>query len=90
MYLKRVLCCFITAQKRGDSSREQVSSNAGFTLCIDGKVLDITSLNNNHKWRGRGNKEGAVAAIKELEKAGLGVVIEEKCSRGATKVLGEN
>ena len=37
-------------------------------------------------FRGRGNKEGAVQAITELEAAGLGVVREERATCGTAKV----
>ena len=49
--------------------------------------MDISDLNKNHKFRGRGNKDGAVAAIMELEKEGLGVVKEERATRGTSKVI---
>ena len=54
-------------------------------LLLPGKVLDISALNTSHKFRGEGNK-GAVAAINELETADLGVVKEERATRGTTKV----
>ena len=57
------------------------------SLLLPGKVLDISALNTSHKFRGRGNKEGAVAAIHELQAAGLGTVKEERATRGTTKVL---
>ena len=63
-----------------------VAGTAGFMLLLPGKVLDISSLNSSHKFRGRGNKEGAVAAIKELESAGLGVVQENTATRGTKMV----
>lgn len=63
-----------------------MAGTAGYVLLLPGKVLDISALNTSHKFRGRGNKEGAVAAINELETAGLGVVKEERATRGTTKV----
>lgn len=62
------------------------SETAAFVLRLPGKKLDISVLNSSLKFRGHGNKAGAVAAIKELEAAGLGVVGEEKSTRGASKV----
>ena len=74
------------AQEKGGSSNDLVAGTAGYVLLLPGKVLDISALNTSHKFRGRGNKEGAVAAINELETAGLGVVKEERATRGTTKV----
>lgn len=65
---------------------ELCTETAAYVLLLPGKLLDISSLNSSHKFRGRGNKEGAVAAIKELEAAGLGVVKEERSTRGTSKV----
>ena len=64
----------------------QTTETASFILLLPGKLLDISALNTSHKFRNHGNKEGAVAAIKELEAAGLGVVKEEKATRGTSKV----
>ena len=47
--------------------------------------LENSPLNTAHKFRGRGNKDGAVAAIRDLEEAGLGSVIEYKATRGTKK-----
>ena len=58
-------------------------------LSLPGKVLDtccISQLNTQSKFRDRGNKEGAVAAMKYLEESGLGVVHMERANRGTSKV----
>ena len=73
------------AQEKRSSSNDLVARTAGYMLLLPGKVLDISALNTSHKFRGRGNK-GAVAAINELESASLGVVKEERATRGTTKV----
>lgn len=65
----------------------KVADTAAFVLLLPGKILDISALNSSHKFRDRGKKEGAVAAIKELESAGLGVVKEERATRGTSKVI---
>ena len=76
----------LAQQQKGTSGNELVAGTAAYVLLLPGKVLDISALNTSHKSRGRGNKEGAVAAIYELEAAGLGVVKEERATRGTTKV----
>ena len=55
-------------------------------LTLPGKTLDISALNTQRKFRDKGNKEGAVAAIRHLEESGLGEVREERASRGTAKV----
>ena len=71
----------LVAQTRGTVSGDIVVETAAFVLTLPGKILDISTLNSNHKFRGYGNKDGAVAAIKDLEKSGLGEVIEKKATR---------
>ena len=58
-----------------------MAGTAAYVLLLPGKVLSISTLNTSHKFRGRGNKEGAVAAIQELEAVGLGNVKEEGYTR---------
>ena len=55
-------------------------------LSLPGKVLDISALNSQHKFRDRGKKQGAVDAIQHLEEAGLGVVHKERATRGTALV----
>ncbi len=55
-------------------------------LTLPGKVLDISQLNTQRKFKNYGNKDGAVAAIKFLEQCDLGVVREERATRGTSKV----
>ena len=61
-------------------------STAAFTLLLPGRVLDISALNSQHKFRDRGKKQGAVEAIEHLEEAGLGVVQKERATRGTAMV----
>ena len=51
------------------SEHKQVAS---FCLTIPGKVLHISTLLAKKFFHNRGNKDGAVQAIKMLEKGGLG------------------
>ena len=55
-------------------------------LTLPGKVLDISALNSQHKFRDRGKKQGAVEAIEHLEEAGLGIIHKEWATRGTAMV----
>ena len=59
---------------------------ATFCLLLPGKILNISALLASKVFRDKGNKDGAVRAIKMLEEAGIGRVIEDKPPRGATVV----
>ena len=59
---------------------------AAFCLLLPGKMLYISTLLQLKRFRYKGNKEGAVRAIKMLESAGMGRVFEDKPTRGATAV----
>ena len=49
-------------------------SNAAFTLLLPGRILDLSTLLSTKKYRNRGNKDGALAAMKKLESDGLGKI----------------
>jgi hypothetical protein len=53
---------------------------------LPGKQLVLSVLLQAKKFRGRGNKEGAVAALKELERAGLGELEVNDMQRGTNSV----
>lgn len=59
---------------------------AAYCLLLPGKTLHISSLLAAKRFRDRGNKDGAVRAIRLLEKEGLGAVIERKPARGTSLV----
>ena len=61
-------------------------SVAAFCLLLPGKVLNLSTLLQAKKFRGKGNKEGAVAAFEELHKAGLGKLVSAGSRRGASSV----
>ena len=87
MTIQLQMCGYLfLAQEQQNPTSDQMTGTASYVLLLPGPVLDISALNTAHKFRGRGNKEGAVAAIKELEAAGLGVVKEERATRGTAKV----
>ena len=62
-------------------------STASFCLSkLQGKRLDLGSLLASKKFRGRGDKEGALVAFRELEKAGMGRLITSGATSGASSV----
>ena len=46
------LLCIALAQEKGNAPTEQVAGNAAYVLLLPGKVLDISTLNTVHKFRG--------------------------------------
>ena len=65
----------------------QDHSLAAYCLLLPGMTLHISALLAAKRFRDKGNKEGAVRAIKTLQDAGLGQVVENKPLRGTTMVL---
>ena len=56
-----------------------LQGNEGYILTLPGKSLDVSALvNKKKKFRSRGGKEGALAAMKKLEESGLGKLIVKK------------
>ena len=62
------------------------TSVAAYCLLLPGKQLHLSALLAAKKFRGRGNKDAAVAALQELEEAGLGKVEVEESRRGTAAV----
>ena len=86
MHIKPLIAYQFLVQAKQPTANDQTSETAGYILLLPGRELDISALNTAHKFRGRGNKEGAVAATTELEAAGLDVVKTEKATCGCAKV----
>ena len=59
---------------------------ASFCLQLPGKQLHLSALLTAKKFRGRGNKEAALLAFGELEKAGLGELKTQMSHRGTSAV----
>ena len=57
----------------------------GYVLLLPGTTLFITALNEKKKFRDMGNKQGAVAAINNLERDDLGMVVSNT-AQGTAKV----
>ena len=49
-------------------------------------ILNLSNLLVKKKFAGKGNKEGAVEAIKQLEEDGLGKIVKAKVQRGTACV----
>lgn len=60
-------------------------STEALLLTHPGKVLDLTKINKAKKFRNHGDIHGGLAAMQNLEKAGLGKLAPNK-SRGSVKV----
>ena len=69
----------------GDYDSSKIS-NAAYTLTLPGRILDLSTLLSNKKYRNRGNKDGALAAMKKLESDGLGKIKKKETHRGASAV----
>ncbi len=72
---------FQTAKQKGGGPGDKetlLHGTAAFMLTLPGKILDISALNSQHKFRDRGKKQGAVDAIGHLEEAGLGVIHKDQ------------
>ena len=62
------------------------SSLATFCLLLPGKQLHLSALLSAKKFRGRGNKEAALLAFRELERAELGNLVTQDSRRGTSAV----
>ena len=64
-------------------------SNEGLCLTLPGNELDLSALLKDKKFRGRGNKEGALQVMRILEEDELGK-LEEKQTKGSVEVHIDN
>lgn len=73
-----------SAAKPSNASSQQ--SNEAFVLALPGKTLNVSLLvNRKKKFRSRGGRDGALAAMRHLEEDGLGKLVLKK-SKGSIKV----
>lgn len=70
----------------GNCEDDVVMRNAAFTILQPGKVLDLSMMLKNKKYQNRGQKDGAVNAMKRLEADGLGTLQKKDMHRGASAV----
>ena len=65
----------------------KVRRNATFALLLPGKTLHLSALIVARKFRDRGNKQGALEAMKLLADSGLGELNFLNSARGTDKVI---
>jgi len=63
-----------------------VISTGAFCLLLPGTTLVLSSLLAQKKFRNKGRKEGALAAMKALASEGLGKLIAKSAHRGTAMV----
>jgi len=61
-------------------------STASYCLLLPGTILNLSSLLAQKKFRYKGGKEGALAAMKVLASEGLGKLIPKNAHRGTAVV----
>ena len=84
-HIQYLIIFVVASQHIATGSVSQDREVAAFCLLLPGKMLYISALLAAKRFRYKGNK-GVVKAIKMLEEAGIGRVIEDKPPRGATIV----
>ena len=63
-----------------------LKTTEAFVLTLPGKCLDVSTLVNiKKKFRNRGGREGALYAMRQLAKDGMGE-LKEKKNKGSVKV----
>jgi hypothetical protein len=65
---------------------DEAYSNAAYSLLIPGRVLNLSALNSQKKFRDRGNKQGAIKGWQLLEQSELGKLHDMKAQRGTDRV----
>lgn len=76
-------CTAAKEQASLDSSvvlKKTEQSIEAYCLLLPGKSLNLSELLHAKKFRGRGNKDGALLAFRQLETAGLGYLEEVSTS----------
>ena len=74
----------VAQSKTIDPNKKLAISNAAFSLLLPGRVLYLSTLLSQTKFKSHGNKAGA---WKLLEKSGLAELVEVKAQRGTDKVM---
>ena len=89
MNVKHVLYTVDTADSEVvyvNPSDEGSISTAAYCLLLTGVTLDLSSLLSSKKFRTKGGKEGALAAMRLLQSDGLGTLTGQKAHRGVSMV----
>ena len=70
----------------GSDDGGNVISAAAFTILQPGKILDLSAMLKAKKYSARGNKDGAIKAMKKLQSDGFGMLKKKDMQRGAAAV----
>lgn len=77
---------YTVAQAITNAQDSQAHDNAAYSLLLPGRILYLSALLVQTKFRGRGNKAGALAGWILLQEGGLAKLVEKKHGRGTDKV----
>ena len=69
-----------------NSSDGDSVSTAAYCLRLPGIILDLSTLLSSKKFRNKGGKEGALAAMRLLHSDGLGTLHGHKAHRGTSMI----
>lgn len=75
-HLMYVFCCTLGANI--DVRMVGGKTTEGFCLTLPGVQLDVSVLLKEKKFRGKGNKDGALQAMRNLQEEGLGQLKEKE------------
>ena len=78
--------CYCIILDDTETTDKEAINNAAYCLTLPGRSLDLSALLVAKKFRYRGNKEGAISALKLLERDDLGKLIPKTAHRGASTV----
>ena len=81
-----ILHVYIANAKSADPSEKLAARNAAFSLLLPGRILYLSVLLSQTKFKSRGNKAGALAGWRLLDKSGLAKIVEVKAQRGTDKL----
>ena len=90
IYNTDVICCHNTTsaqhQEEDDAADKQALQSAEVSLTLPGKILNMSALIFQKKFRYTGNKVGALKGWEMLQNDGIGQIHEQKAIRGTDKV----
>ena len=70
----------------GNEDNQDSCSTPAHCLRLPGRKLNLTALLYAKRFRNHGYKKGALAAFRELEEAGLGVLEDKKTKSGIVRI----
>ena len=69
---------YVAQAKTADPNEKLAARNAAFSLLLPGQILYLSVLLSQTKFKSCGNKAGALAGWKLLDKSGLAKIVEVK------------